>query len=116
MARLLLIESEPRFRFLLLSSFSRRTGAHFAQTALAANTAAGHGALRPGSLWLSIDPFAIDERDESFDCGEDRFATTGLVDGRMIFVAYTMRGDRIRIISARGAEPHEQRRYHKENR
>jgi uncharacterized DUF497 family protein len=36
----------------------------------------------------------------------------GLVEGRMLFVSYTMRGDVIRIISARGAEPHEKRRYH----
>ena len=35
-----------------------------------------------------------------------------LVAGRMLFVTYTMRGDVIRIISARGAEPHEKRRYH----
>ena len=61
------------------------------------------------------DPFAIDELDERADRGEQRFVTTGLVDGRLLFVAYTMRGERIRIISARGAEPHEQRRYHEEH-
>lgn len=61
------------------------------------------------------DPFAIDELDDRADFGEVRFATTGLVEGRLLFVAYTMRGERIRIISARGAEPHEQRRYHEEN-
>jgi uncharacterized DUF497 family protein len=33
-----------------------------------------------------------------------------------LFVAYTFRGDRIRIISARLAEPHEQRQYHEESR
>jgi hypothetical protein len=31
---------------------------------------------------------------------------------RMLFVAYTMRDDVVRIISARGAEPHEKRKYH----
>jgi uncharacterized DUF497 family protein len=36
----------------------------------------------------------------------------GLVDDRMLFVTYTMRGDVVRIISARGAEPHEKRKYH----
>ena len=61
------------------------------------------------------DPFAIDELDDRADFGEVRFATTGMVEGRLLFVAYTMRGERIRIISARGAEPHEQRRYHEEN-
>jgi uncharacterized protein len=61
------------------------------------------------------DPFAIDELDDRSDLGEIRFVTTGLVEGRLLFVAYTMRGERIRIISARGAGPHEQRRYHEEN-
>ena len=61
------------------------------------------------------DPFAIDELDERADYGEPRFVTTGMVDGHLLFVSYTMRGERIRIISARGAEPHEQRRYHEEN-
>jgi len=33
-----------------------------------------------------------------------------------LFVYYTLRGERIRIISARKAEPHERRRYDNENR
>jgi uncharacterized DUF497 family protein len=41
-----------------------------------------------------------------------RFSAIGLVDGRMLFVVYTMREDVVRIISARGAEPHEKRKYH----
>ena len=61
------------------------------------------------------DPFAIDELDERADRGEQRFVTTGLVEGGLLFAACTMRGERIRIISARGAEPHEQRRYHEEH-
>lgn len=58
-----------------------------------------------------LDPFAVefDDRDAS---GETRFNAIGLVDGRMLFVTYTVRGDVIRIISARGAEPHEKRKYH----
>lgn len=61
------------------------------------------------------DPFAIDELDERSEYGEVRYVTTGMVEGRLLFVAYTMRGERIRVISARGAEPHEQRRYSEEN-
>jgi uncharacterized DUF497 family protein len=38
-----------------------------------------------------------------------------MVDGRLLFVAYTIRNDTIRIISARGAEPHEKRKYHEDN-
>ncbi len=58
-----------------------------------------------------LDPFVveIDERDPS---REDRLNAIGVVDGRMLFVTYTIRGDVIRIISARGAEPHEKRKYH----
>lgn len=52
------------------------------------------------------------EFDDRRASGELRFNAIGLVDGRMIFVTYTMRGDAVRIISARGAEPHEKRKYH----
>lgn len=38
------------------------------------------------------------------------------VETRLLFVGYTMRGERIRIITALKAEPHERRRYHEENR
>jgi uncharacterized DUF497 family protein len=38
-----------------------------------------------------------------------------MVDGRLLIVAYTIRNDIIRIISARGAEPHENRQYHEDN-
>ena len=58
-----------------------------------------------------LDPYLI-EFDETEASGEVRYNAIGLVDGRMLFVTYTMRGDAIRIISARGAEPHEKRKYH----
>jgi uncharacterized DUF497 family protein len=61
------------------------------------------------------DPFALDWLDEEQDESEQRFATLGMAEGRLLFVAYAMRGDAIRIISARLAEPHERRRYHEEN-
>ncbi|MCZ6676120.1 MAG: BrnT family toxin [Candidatus Poribacteria bacterium] len=35
-----------------------------------------------------------------------------MVSGRILFVTYTYRGEKIRIISARKAEPHEQRKYY----
>jgi uncharacterized DUF497 family protein len=52
------------------------------------------------------------EFDDLDATGELRFNAIGLVEGRMLFAVYTMRGDLIRIISARGAEPHEKRKYH----
>jgi hypothetical protein len=61
------------------------------------------------------DVFAIDWADDGQDEREDRFATVGVVENRLLFVSYTLRGQRIRIISARAAEPYERRRYHNEN-
>ncbi|MGH9810529.1 MAG: BrnT family toxin [Terriglobia bacterium] len=52
------------------------------------------------------------EFDDLDTTGELRFNAIGLVDGRMLFVTYAMRGKVARIISARGAEPHEKRKYH----
>jgi len=58
-----------------------------------------------------LDPHVI-EFDDRDAADEMRFNAIGLVDGRMLFVTYTMRGAVVRIISARGAEPHEKRKYH----
>jgi uncharacterized protein len=62
------------------------------------------------------DAFAIDRLDDRDAFGEPRFVTIGMVDGRLLLVAYTMRGDTIRIISVRGAEPREQRQYYEDQR
>jgi uncharacterized protein len=70
-----------------------------------------HGVGFRTAVKVFLDPFAI-EFDDLDATGEPRFCAIGLVDGRMLFVAYTMRGDVVRIISARGAEPHEKRKYH----
>ena len=51
------------------------------------------------------DPFIVEWIDEGQDEHEQRFNALGMVEGRLLFVAYTMRGDAIRIISARRAEP-----------
>jgi uncharacterized protein len=59
--------------------------------------------------------FAVEREDDSKDYGESRFNLLGMVDGRVLFVAYAMRGEIIRIISAREAEPYERRLYHEEN-
>jgi uncharacterized DUF497 family protein len=61
------------------------------------------------------DPFAVEWLDDRFPYGEDRFIIIGMVDNRLLYVAYTMRGDAIRIISARGAEPYEKRKYYESN-
>jgi uncharacterized protein len=51
--------------------------------------------------------------DERFDYGEDRFIALGMVDGRVLVVVYTWRGERRRIISARKADKDERETYGK---
>lgn len=44
--------------------------------------------------------------------GERRRAVVGATeDGRVLFVVYTRRGDRLRVITARDAHPAQRRRY-----
>jgi hypothetical protein len=83
--------------------------------AKAATNIADHGVTFEAARNVFNDPFALDWLDESENYGEDRFAIIGGSEGRLLFVAYSMRGDAIRIISARLAEPFERRRYHEEN-
>ena len=61
------------------------------------------------------DVFAIEWTDDRHGDSEERFVTIGKVEGRLLLVVYTLRSGRIRIISAREAEPRERRRYHNEN-
>lgn len=70
-----------------------------------------HGIDFRAAARVFLDPYMI-EFDDLHPSGELRFNAIGLVDDRMLFVTYTMRGDTVRIISARGAEPHEKRKYH----
>lgn len=57
-----------------------------------------------------LDPFLVEVEDErNYD--ELRWIATGMVEGRVLIVVYTMRGARYRIISARGATPRERRNY-----
>jgi uncharacterized protein len=75
------------------------------------------GATMPSpSKWGFRDPFAIEWEDLEQDPNEERYGVIGMVEGRLLFVGYTMRGEKIRIITARKAEPYERRRYHEENR
>jgi uncharacterized DUF497 family protein len=74
-----------------------------------------HGVSFEAARDVFKDPFAIEWLDDREPYGEDRFVIIGMADDRLLYVAYTMRGDVIRIISARGAEPYEKRQYHGEN-
>lgn len=51
--------------------------------------------------------------DERFDYGETRRITAGFLNGRMVIVVWTPRGDARHIISMRHAHAKEQRRWAK---
>lgn len=62
------------------------------------------------------DPLALDWFDDREDYGEARYVTLGLAGHQLLYVAYTMRDHRIRIISARLAESRERKTYNEESR
>jgi uncharacterized DUF497 family protein len=78
-------------------------------------TFVNHGVSFEAARDVFKDPFALDWLDESEGHGEDRYSVIGMSEGRLLYVVYTMRGEAIRIISARLAEPQDRRRYHEEN-
>jgi uncharacterized DUF497 family protein len=59
------------------------------------------------------DPLRIERRDDSEGntTGEERWQTLGMVD-KVLFVVYTERGVKTRLISARAASKAEKRSYH----
>ena len=58
------------------------------------------------------DPERIERADTRKDYGEPRWQTIGVIEGRVFLLVYTLRGDTIRIISARRAHDTEEREYH----
>lgn len=57
------------------------------------------------------DPARLVERDLRIDYREARYVAIGKIDGRVFVVVYTPRHGRLRLISARKANPREVRRY-----
>ena len=84
--------------------------------AKAASNDAKHGVMFDAARNVFGDPFAVELIDDRQDYGEDRYVLVGMASGRLLTVVYTVRGETIRIISARGAEPCEQRAYHEQDR
>ena len=73
-----------------------------------------HGVSFETATGVFNDPSPIDEIDDREDYGEEWSNIIGMVEGRLLFVTYTLRGGQTRIISARKATPEENRRYHEE--
>ena len=74
-----------------------------------------HGVSFEESRSVFRDPFAIELFDDREDYGEDRYILIGMSSSNILVVVYTERNARHRIISARNAEPNEQRYYHESN-
>jgi hypothetical protein len=58
-----------------------------------------------------LDPQRLIKQDRRWDYGEERYQLLGEVEGRVFFVAYTVRKNIIRIISARKANRRETSEY-----
>ncbi|MFI4948951.1 MAG: BrnT family toxin [Alphaproteobacteria bacterium] len=74
-----------------------------------------HGVSFEQAALACLDPFAVEWIDERQNYGEERIGLLGLYRREVLFVAYTERGENIRIITARRAERIEQDRYYREN-
>jgi uncharacterized DUF497 family protein len=61
------------------------------------------------------DPFAVEAIDERESYGEERINLLGVYAATVLHVTYTVRGEKIRIISARKATKHEREDYYSKN-
>jgi len=69
----------------------------------------------PEAIPVFDDLYAITIVDDESDPGEQRFITLGMgAAGGLLVLAYTWRGENIRIVSARPAETHEREEYEAE--
>jgi uncharacterized protein len=75
-----------------------------------------HGVSFDLAKTVFSDPFVIERLDDREEHGEERFVIIGAAEGEaLLFVAYTERGERIRISSARRATQYEQDDYFQQN-
>lgn len=71
-----------------------------------------HGVSFAEASTVFLDPLAATVPDERFAVDEFRFRTVGYtLTNRLVIVAHTDRGDRIRMISARDVTARERRQY-----
>jgi uncharacterized protein len=71
-----------------------------------------HGVRFGEAVDVFSDDYALAMPDNESDAGEERFIALGMGNkARLLVVVYTYRGDNIRLISVRVAEPHERKQY-----
>lgn len=78
----------------------------------AAQNVAKHGVPFEYAARVFLDTHRLDSEDTRRDYREERRIAMGKIEGRLFVVAYTPRGEVIRLISARKANEREQRQYH----
>lgn len=72
---------------------------------------AKHGVPFDYAARVFLDPDRIDREDDRHSYNEERWITLDRIEGRLFVVAYTVRDNTIRLISARKANEREQRGY-----
>jgi len=70
-----------------------------------------HGLSFDRAARVFLDPFRAFTIDDREAYGEERLTMYGQVEGILLAVTYTMRGNAVRIISARKATRRERKRY-----
>ena len=76
---------------------------------------ARHGIRFAEAVLVLEDPLSVTIVDDESDPMEQRFVVVGADgEGRILVAVYTWRGEDIRLISARRAEPHERGAYEKQ--
>ncbi len=71
-----------------------------------------HGVRFADAALVLDDPYAITITDYESEPAETRWVTLGAdAQGRVVVVVYTYRGEDVRLISARPAEPQERKEY-----
>lgn len=82
----------------------------------AASNRAKHGGISfEEAKGVFRDTFAVEKNDKREDYGEMRYILIGRAEGKLLFVVYTERGEKIRLISARKADKDEQDEYYLQN-
>jgi uncharacterized DUF497 family protein len=65
---------------------------------------------RAGEVFAGLTATVVDDR---FDYGETRFITAGLLDGRVVVMVWTQRGEARHIISMRHCHAKEEEIWHR---
>jgi hypothetical protein len=78
-------------------------------TSKAATNVRKHGIPFELAVQVFADPARTEWRDDNLE--EERLVTVGLVEGLELYVVYTVRAERVRLISARKATHDERKEY-----